>query len=262
MSAFGVWLGTLLVAAAVFFGARALAGYAFRVPGAWLPFRRIRAADGIPPSPWARPAVTSAGPIATYVLAAALIAVAAIVGGHTEMTSQIGVIAGQPAAVAGLEDDDRIAAMNGTEVQTFQAVIDIVHAHPGQPIEIVVDRRGELLVFTVTPDKRGDEPAKIGLTARGRRHVDVSVGEAIVGGFVLPARFVVGWIELFTGRTWTDFANTDADIPPGAGPPNPLADIVRYAGLVAAGWWPLGVVAALVFGLLGWRRDDDGAAAA
>jgi membrane-associated protease RseP (regulator of RpoE activity) len=250
-----VLLSMVLLEAAVYFGARALAGAAFGVAGAWLPFRRVATADGAPLSPWARPAVTLAGPVATYLLASMLIAASALIGGRTESDTSIGVAEGGPAAAAGLQDGDRIVRMNGAEVRTFDELSAVVRAHEGRPIEIVVDRGGAAQTFSVTPEGGGTGQPRIGVTARGTRHIDVGVGEALVRGVLEPARVVASFVETLSGQEEGELAGPIGLVGSAAKAvrAKPVADLLLFAGLIMSTWWLGGVLAAVAFGLLGWR---------
>ena len=56
-----------------------------------------------------------------------------------------------PAAAAGIEPDDIIVSVDGTEVSTFAEVSAIVQASPGEQLTLVVERDGTQRTITVTP---------------------------------------------------------------------------------------------------------------
>jgi regulator of sigma E protease len=61
------------------------------------------------------------------------------------------VVAGDPAEQAGLRPGDRVRATNGTAVETWRAWVEMVQAHPGQAMDIEVERDGALLALSLTP---------------------------------------------------------------------------------------------------------------
>ena len=67
------------------------------------------------------------------------------------------VLPGAPAEGAGLEDGDRILALNGQDVQFWHEVMRYVQDRPGEEMEVRVERDGRELVRTVTPRGTQDE---------------------------------------------------------------------------------------------------------
>lgn len=59
-----------------------------------------------------------------------------------------------PAQRAGLQPGDRIQAVNQLTVANWQELVDQLQAHPGQAIQLSVQRGGERLQLEVTPDRR------------------------------------------------------------------------------------------------------------
>ena len=69
---------------------------------------------------------------------------------------------GSPAAEAGLEVGDKVIAMNGEKVTTWLSFFDIVaNNEKGIPIDLTIDRSGEILSFSIVPN----EDNKIGVGA-------------------------------------------------------------------------------------------------
>lgn len=64
------------------------------------------------------------------------------------------VIAGGPAAEAGLRADDHVVQAGGRAVATWHEFVDVVEGSPGEPVPLVVDRAGERVQLTVTPEDR------------------------------------------------------------------------------------------------------------
>jgi regulator of sigma E protease len=57
-----------------------------------------------------------------------------------------------PAARAGLQAHDLIAHVNDVPVTSWQQLVDIIKAHPDQPLRLDVRRNGRPLTVTVTPE--------------------------------------------------------------------------------------------------------------
>lgn len=56
-----------------------------------------------------------------------------------------------PAAVAGFKPADRVLAINGKPISTWDQAIAIIEASPGRQLSVLVDRGGQQLTLTPTP---------------------------------------------------------------------------------------------------------------
>ncbi len=56
-----------------------------------------------------------------------------------------------PAVVAGIEPGDRIVAIDGVATTAWVDVAEAIRVHPGQPIDLTVERAGEQVGLTATP---------------------------------------------------------------------------------------------------------------
>lgn len=61
------------------------------------------------------------------------------------------VVAGNPAAEAGLKKGDRIVKIGDNDITTWIDIVNIVGLNPGKELQFVVRRGNELLNFTMTP---------------------------------------------------------------------------------------------------------------
>ena len=100
-----------------------------------------------------RSAIAFAGPFANLLLAAAIFAVFFMVVGQRYTPVEIGTVrAGSPAAVAGLEPGDRLVELNGSRVERFEELEFTLLQSLGEPLTLAVERGGEELQFTITPE--------------------------------------------------------------------------------------------------------------
>lgn len=103
-----------------------------------------------------RALVYSAGALMNVVLAIVLYSVTFMTGALTPTEGPgagiYWVSPDSPAAEAGMRPGDTIVAINGEPIDQVQEALDLIKAHTGEPIEIVLRRNGHLLVpVTVIP---------------------------------------------------------------------------------------------------------------
>ena len=64
------------------------------------------------------------------------------------------VVANMPAARAGLKTGDVVTAVDGQPIHSWQEFVARVEAHPGQAMNVEVNRSGSLTTLVVTPEKK------------------------------------------------------------------------------------------------------------
>lgn len=105
----------------------------------------------------ARAFVVAAGPAANFVLAIVIFTVMLLISGRSVVAPRIDFVApGGPAAVAGFEPGDVVIAVDGSSVEGFAEVERLVGLSPGRPLQFTIDRNGDTIELTATPDS---EPA-------------------------------------------------------------------------------------------------------
>lgn len=109
--------------------------------------------------------VVLAGITVNLVIALVLIYTILVVRGQQELSTRIDqVVADSPARSAGIQAGDRILSIDGTAVNDWDTVGELVRPKAGTPITVVVERGAELVPIMVTPEKL-DGAGRIGITA-------------------------------------------------------------------------------------------------
>jgi regulator of sigma E protease len=141
---------------------------------------------------WSRVVTIAAGPLTNYFFASILIFFGLLIGGKEvpdEASMRVSVEAG-PAQSAGVETGDRIVEVNGAPVHTWEELRKSVSAHPGDAVDLTVERGSETLHKSVTPGARGERDEGL-IHVRMPMHVEsVRLGEAAEMSVVAPPLFV------------------------------------------------------------------------
>jgi regulator of sigma E protease len=135
---------------------------------------------------WRRVAVIFAGPATNLVFAIALLAIVFAFGVRVATLNVSEVNPGSPADLAGLRAGDRIVGVNGQPADDFNHVFETVQRSEGEPVTLVVDRKGRELAIQVTPTHYLNQNWAVGFRS-GSRWQRYSPAEAV---------------SLAFGRTW------------------------------------------------------------
>src|SRR6478609_6926952 len=93
---------------------------------------------------WSRAAVVVAGPLANFVLAILIFAGIFSVYGKESTAARVATVQpGSAAAAAGFQPGDLVLSIDGQPIESFGELQRIVVTNPGQPLSIVVERKGE-----------------------------------------------------------------------------------------------------------------------
>ncbi|OYD81777.1 RIP metalloprotease RseP [Azospirillum brasilense] len=102
-----------------------------------------------------RAAIVAAGPIANFLFAIVALTILFATAGQSFTPPDVGgVQPGSAAERAGLQPGDLIVSINGSDIQRFEEIRQIVSMQPGAPLEMVVQRDGRSVNLTATPDVR------------------------------------------------------------------------------------------------------------
>ncbi len=136
---------------------------------------------------WQRAIIVAAGPITNFAVAIAILAGFAVAYGEVRTPPVVGAIeANSAAAAAGLLPGDRITALGGRQVDSFQDMIMFVQNRAGQQVRVDYVRAGaarsvDLKIGTrVERDRFGNMPkiGRLGIARTGAEVVPVSIIEA------------------------------------------------------------------------------------
>ena len=133
----------------------------------------------------ARLFVLFAGAGANFIMAFVVFWIALMIGMPAVAVSE--VTPGSPADVAGFQAEDVFLEVEGVRAETSGLIAEIMRGKAGEPVEVIVDRRGSETSLTVVPRQPGEYdpsvegPIGVGLMAApdGRRITRTS-GEALV----------------------------------------------------------------------------------
>ncbi|MFT4001877.1 MAG: RIP metalloprotease RseP [Rhizobium sp.] len=101
---------------------------------------------------WKRAATVAAGPIANFLLAIVIFAALFGIYGRTVADPVVAMVTRDGAAAeAGIEPGDRLVAVDGAKVATFDEVQRYVGLRPGRTIVLTVERDGQNRDFRIVP---------------------------------------------------------------------------------------------------------------
>jgi regulator of sigma E protease len=153
-------------------------------------------------APLARIAILAAGPVANF-----LVAMLLITGfGLTQLNNDPGkiqrVLAGKPAALAGLQVGDSIRTVNGKPVTATGFISQEENAHPGTPLVLTgIHPGGRPFTVTVTPICNPPGTCQIGVgVAPGLVTVQSAVVDGVTFPFVAVGSIVQGLGALISGQ--------------------------------------------------------------
>lgn len=103
-------------------------------------------------SVYKRMAIVLAGPLANFILAIFLFSIIFRVQGITTILPIVGEVVQDSAAMeAGLKSGDRIVKIGDEEIDSFAKIQEIVYPSAGAELSVLIKRKGEEMLFAVTP---------------------------------------------------------------------------------------------------------------
>ncbi|NOU30074.1 MAG: site-2 protease family protein [Polyangiaceae bacterium] len=113
---------------------------------------------------WARIVTIAAGPIANYLLAFVLFFVGTVMGGRLapdEASMRVEPHPDGPAAQVGILKGDRVLSINGSPIRDWDALKATMAAHPGETVDVEVERNDKILHFSPVVGSEGERKGKI-----------------------------------------------------------------------------------------------------
>jgi regulator of sigma E protease len=141
---------------------------------------------------WPRIVTIAAGPLTNYFFASVLIFFGLLIGGKEvpDEASMRVVVESGPAQTAGVATGDRILEVNGVAVHNWDELRKAISAHPGDTVDLSIERDGQTLHKSVVPGHRGDKDEGL-IHVRMPTHVEpVGIGEAAQMSVIAPPVFV------------------------------------------------------------------------
>ncbi len=159
-----------------------------------------------------RAIVVAAGPLANFVLAAVLFSALFVAVGRPIALPVVGeVVAGSPAAVAGLQAGDRIDRIDQTPIARFEDIQKIVSVRPGSKLTLQITRAGQDQTLEATPESQGTGPGAVGVLgikggAVEYQHMSppVAVAEGVAQTWEVTRQTLAGVWQMISGRRGTD----------------------------------------------------------
>jgi regulator of sigma E protease len=149
---------------------------------------------------WQRAFITAAGPIANFILAIVIFSgIAMTFGSQPYQLPIVGsVVEGGAGEEAGFEVGDRITAINGNRIDTFQDIITEVVWRPGEELRFEIVRDDAAMVIMAAPRGQREEDRFGGTRTLGR------IGLGSVEGSALQDRYnPIEAVGQGIDRTWS-----------------------------------------------------------
>ncbi len=189
----------------------------------------------------ARIATIVAGPLANYFFASVLFFASLMIGGDLVPSNStvVEVMKGGAAESAHMKTGDKIVAIDGAPIATFDEMRRVVLQHPGDHLKVDVDRSGEKLSLEVTPQAKADKGGGfINVQAKSER-VPVTLKNAAVKSLVAPAivvdRLVVGLARIITRKEKADLAGPVGIVKiAGAAADRGMDEYLEFFGMLSA----------------------------
>lgn len=158
--------------------------------------------------PPAKIAIAFAGPTMNVVAAAVFLVGLALWQGEVHASPEVGkVMEGSAAAAAGIAVGDRVVAVEGQPITTFEALVEAVQGRAGLQTDLTIERGGSQITLTVVPEAKeggsGTPVGRIGVMHSGATWsrplgpLD-AIGYGVRETVDLTVRTVGGFVQLVT----------------------------------------------------------------
>lgn len=162
--------------------------------------------------------IVAAGPFSNFILCVVIFFALFAAIGVMDLKPVVGEVRqDSPAEAAGLESGDVIAAIDGSEIETWQDMAEFVSRSRGGQITFTIERDGSRKNFEITPEKDtvenvfGEEQERyiVGITAAGetetiRLNPVEAMGESLTRTWLIIKLTVVSVVKLIQGTLSLD----------------------------------------------------------
>jgi regulator of sigma E protease len=132
-------------------------------------------------APWKRALIVVAGPVFNLVFPV-LVYFFVFIGPHEAISTKVGFVdPAMPAAAAGIRAGDRIIAVDGEKVQTFDELREAFVGRFDRPIPLTIERDGKQQIVEVSPRKLIENTTPVDSVERGQIGIQPSRKPAVVG---------------------------------------------------------------------------------
>ncbi|WP_078380867.1 RIP metalloprotease RseP [Sutcliffiella halmapala] len=137
-----------------------------------------------------------AGPMMNFILAFLIFAFLGIAQGYPVNESVIGELTPDgPAQTSGLQQGDKVLAINDTSVSTWEEIVEIIQVSPNEELLFLIDRNGQSVNIPITP-KADTVDGK----TRGIIGVYMPMEKSVLGAIPKAATETYNWTkEIITG---------------------------------------------------------------
>lgn len=145
---------------------------------------------------WGRIVTISAGSVSNYLFASILMFFGFLLGGNPvvdEASMRVHVGVG-PAATAGIQDSDRIVSVQGESIRDWDQLKKVISSHPGEKLDVEVERGSARLHLFPVPEREGDMKGKI-LIGPEYKVLPVSVSQAALLSVKEPPKVVYNLVK-------------------------------------------------------------------
>ncbi|KAA0958324.1 RIP metalloprotease RseP [Planococcus sp. ANT_H30] len=134
-----------------------------------------------------------AGPLFNFILAFLIFTAIGMMQGVPTFEPVITeVTEASPAAEAGMQNGDLVTEIEGKQIGTWDELVESVQTNAGNPLAFSVERDGELLDFTITPEISGQSAEEIGVIGV---LYESPVEKDFFGSFAYGAEQTIFWFK-------------------------------------------------------------------
>ncbi|MGG6432021.1 RIP metalloprotease RseP [Anoxybacillus sp. D401a] len=145
-----------------------------------------------------------AGPLMNFILALVIFILIGLLQGYPVDKPVIGELTEDGAArQAGLQQGDVVMSIDGQPMSSWTDVVTIIRKNPEKPLQFQVNRNGQIIDLTVTPEKKtieGETIGLIGVYGPMEKSVVGAIKQGALETYYWTKEIIVGLGHLLTGR--------------------------------------------------------------